>query len=220
MLVRGVEDGRAPCCDKANVKRGPWSLEEDTALKRYIEENGSGGNWIALPKKAGIRRCGKSCRLRWLNYLRPNIKHGCFTEEEDDLICSLYKKIGSRWSAIASKLPGRTDNHVKNHWNTKLKKRVMEEQASLFNTSYKPLPPPLEISQPRLQTVRSSTSINCQPISTPSWPELLSSDEGLNASMWNEADFGFLSGFDFESITDLLNSPRFEAVITSMWIDA
>ncbi|KAG0498200.1 hypothetical protein HPP92_002891 [Vanilla planifolia] len=96
MLVRELRMGRAPCCDKANVKRGPWSLEEDTALKRYIEENGSGGNWIALPKKAGIRRCGKSCRLRWLNYLRPNIKHGCFTEEEDDLICSLYKKIGSR----------------------------------------------------------------------------------------------------------------------------
>ncbi|KAE8675636.1 hypothetical protein F3Y22_tig00111650pilonHSYRG00126 [Hibiscus syriacus] len=68
--------GRAPCCDKANVKKGPWSPEEDAKLKAYIEENGTGGNWIALPHKIGLKRCGKSCKMRWLNYLRPNIKHG------------------------------------------------------------------------------------------------------------------------------------------------
>ncbi|KAG5593924.1 hypothetical protein H5410_035156 [Solanum commersonii] len=88
--------GRAPCCDKANVKKGPWSPEEDATLKAYIEENGTGNNWIALPQKIGLKRCGKSCRLRWLNYLRPNIKHGGFTEEEDNIICSLYISIGSR----------------------------------------------------------------------------------------------------------------------------
>ncbi|KAF5750418.1 hypothetical protein HS088_TW03G00754 [Tripterygium wilfordii] len=88
--------GRAPCCDKANVKRGPWSPEEDTKLKEYIEKHGTGGNWIALPQKAGLRRCGKSCRLRWLNYLRPNIKHGEFTDDEDGIICTLFATIGSR----------------------------------------------------------------------------------------------------------------------------
>nr|GMD39501.1 transcription factor RAX2-like [Ipomoea batatas] len=88
--------GRAPCCDKANVKKGPWSPEEDAKLKEYIEKQGTGGNWIALPQKAGLRRCGKSCRLRWLNYLRPNIKHGEFSDEEDRVICSLYASIGSR----------------------------------------------------------------------------------------------------------------------------
>ncbi|XP_033136574.1 transcription factor RAX3 [Brassica rapa] len=82
--------GRAPCCDKANVKKGPWSPEEDAKLKDYIENSGTGGNWIALPQKIGLRRCGKSCRLRWLNYLRPNIKHGGFSEEEDNIICNLY----------------------------------------------------------------------------------------------------------------------------------
>uniref|UniRef100_A0A0E0CSC7 Uncharacterized protein n=1 Tax=Oryza meridionalis TaxID=40149 RepID=A0A0E0CSC7_9ORYZ len=87
--------GRAPCCDKASVKKGPWSPEEDAKLKAYIEENGTGGNWIALPQKIGLKRCGKSCRLRWLNYLRPNIKHGDFTEEEEHIICSLYISIGS-----------------------------------------------------------------------------------------------------------------------------
>ncbi|KAL2504327.1 Transcription factor RAX3 [Abeliophyllum distichum] len=75
-----------------------------------------------------LKRCGKSCRLRWLNYLRPNIKHGGFTEEEDNLICSLYISIGSRWSIIAGQLPGRTDNDIKNYWNTKLKKKLLAEQ--------------------------------------------------------------------------------------------
>ncbi|OIW05823.1 hypothetical protein TanjilG_23609 [Lupinus angustifolius] len=117
--------GRAPCCDKANVKRGPWSPEEDSKLKEYIDKHGTGGNWIALPHKAGLKRCGKSCRLRWLNYLRPNIKHGEFSDEEDRIICSLYVNIGSRWSIIAAQLPGRTDNDIKNYWNTKLKKKLM-----------------------------------------------------------------------------------------------
>ncbi|CAK7353086.1 unnamed protein product [Dovyalis caffra] len=89
--------GRAPCCDKANVKRGPWSPEEDATLKSYLETHGTGGNWIALPPKAGLKRCGKSCR----------------------------------WSLIASQLPGRTDNDVKNYWNTKLKKKIGAGKISL-----------------------------------------------------------------------------------------
>ncbi|XP_031247433.1 transcription factor RAX3-like [Pistacia vera] len=120
--------GRAPCCDKANVKKGPWSPEEDAKLKSYIEQHGTGGNWIALPQKIGLKRCGKSCRLRWLNYLRPNIKHGGFSEEEDNIICNLYISIGSRWSIIAAQLPGRTDNDIKNYWNTRLKKKLLGKQ--------------------------------------------------------------------------------------------
>ncbi|KAL3536235.1 hypothetical protein ACH5RR_004696 [Cinchona calisaya] len=122
--------GRAPCCDKENVKRGPWSPEEDAKLKEYIDKSGTGGNWIALPQKAGLRRCGKSCRLRWLNYLRPNIKHGDFTDDEDRIICSLFASIGSRWSIIAAQLPGRTDNDIKNYWNTKLKKKLIGTGAA------------------------------------------------------------------------------------------
>ncbi|XP_057458955.1 transcription factor RAX2-like [Lotus japonicus] len=135
--------GRAPCCDKANVKRGPWSPEEDSRLKEYMEKHGTGGNWIALPQKAGLKRCGKSCRLRWLNYLRPNIKHGEFSEEEDTIICSLYANIGSRWSIIAAQLPGRTDNDIKNYWNTKLKKKLMSFRRQPYQSS--PQNPPLII---------------------------------------------------------------------------
>ncbi|KAF2590510.1 hypothetical protein F2Q70_00040561 [Brassica cretica] len=120
--------GRSPCCDKANVKKGPWSPEEDAKLKSYIETSGTGGNWIALPHKIGLKRCGKSCRLRWLNYLRPNIKHGGFSEAEENVICNLYLTIGSRWSIIAAQLPGRTDNDIKNYWNTRLKKKLIIKQ--------------------------------------------------------------------------------------------
>ncbi|OMO91506.1 hypothetical protein CCACVL1_07094 [Corchorus capsularis] len=128
--------GRAPCCDKANVKKGPWSPEEDAKLKAYIEKYGTGGNWIALPQKIGLKRCGKSCRLRWLNYLRPNIKHGGFSEEEDNIICSLYISIGSRWSIIAAQLPGRTDNDIKNYWNTKLKKKLLGRRKQSNNNRF------------------------------------------------------------------------------------
>ncbi|KAA8534887.1 hypothetical protein F0562_029897 [Nyssa sinensis] len=127
--------GRAPCCDKSKVKRGPWSPDEDITLKNYLERYGTGGNWIALPHKAGLKRCGKSCRLRWLNYLRPDIKHGGFTEEEDNIILNLYRTIGSRWSVIASHLQGRTDNDVKNYWNTKLKKKLMPGKTTTTVTT-------------------------------------------------------------------------------------
>ncbi|XP_074286972.1 uncharacterized protein LOC141612152 [Silene latifolia] len=130
--------GRAPCCDKTNVKRGPWSPEEDETLKNYLRNNGTGGNWISLPQRAGLRRCGKSCRLRWLNYLRPDIKHGDFSEAEDNTIISMYYKMGSRWSIIASNLPGRTDNDVKNHWNTKLKKKLFAETSNNNNKKLNP----------------------------------------------------------------------------------
>ncbi|GAB2282735.1 hypothetical protein Dimus_017274 [Dionaea muscipula] len=123
--------GRAPCCDKANVKKGPWSPAEDFMLKSYIEQHGTVGNWITLPQKIGLKRCGKSCRLRWLNYLRPNIKHGGFSEEEENIISTLYIAIGSRWSIIAAQLPGRTDNDVKNYWNTRLKKKLLAAQQNL-----------------------------------------------------------------------------------------
>ncbi|KAJ1266627.1 hypothetical protein BS78_08G166800 [Paspalum vaginatum] len=127
--------GRSPCCDKTAVKRGPWSEEEDARLRSYIERHGGAvaGGWMALPRRAGLRRCGKSCRLRWLNYLRPGVRHGGFSPEEDSVICALYAAVGSRWSLIAAHLPGRTDNAVKNYWNTRLKKKLALLLASCQN---------------------------------------------------------------------------------------
>lgn len=116
--------GRAPCCDKMGLKKGPWTPEEDQKLIAYIKEHGH-GNWRSLPKQAGLLRCGKSCRLRWTNYLRPDIKRGDFSPEEEENIIQLHAMLGNRWSMIASQLPGRTDNEIKNVWNTHLKKRLL-----------------------------------------------------------------------------------------------
>ncbi|KAK3409217.1 transcription factor MYB106 [Eucalyptus grandis] len=115
--------GRSPCCDKVGLKKGPWTPEEDQKLLAYIEENGH-GSWRALPSKAGLQRCGKSCRLRWTNYLRPDIKRGKFSLQEEQTIIQLHALLGNRWSAIATHLPKRTDNEIKNYWNTHLKKRL------------------------------------------------------------------------------------------------
>ncbi|WVZ86926.1 hypothetical protein U9M48_033637 [Paspalum notatum var. saurae] len=115
--------GRAPCCAKVGLNKGSWTPEEDMRLVAYIQKYGH-ANWRALPKQAGLLRCGKSCRLRWINYLRPDLKRGNFTAEEEETIIKLHGMLGNKWSKIASCLPGRTDNEIKNVWNTHLKKRV------------------------------------------------------------------------------------------------
>ncbi|KAK9275569.1 hypothetical protein L1049_022836 [Liquidambar formosana] len=118
-----IQMGRAPCCYKVGLHRGLWTASEDAILINYIQAHGE-GDWKYLPKKAGLLRCGKSCRLRWKNYLHPNIKRGNITADEDDLIFRLHSLLGNRWSLIAGRLPGRTDNEIKNYWNTHLSRRL------------------------------------------------------------------------------------------------
>ncbi|KAH9316362.1 hypothetical protein KI387_024989 [Taxus chinensis] len=106
--------------------RKKWSPEEDSILTEYIRTHGE-GHWTSLPVKAGLKRKGKSCRLRWFNHLHPNIKRGNFSGDEEDLIIRLHRLLGNRWSLIAKRLSGRTDNDVKNYWNTHLCKRLTQE---------------------------------------------------------------------------------------------
>ncbi|CAN6295376.1 unnamed protein product [Urochloa humidicola] len=115
--------GRAPCCEKVGLKRGRWTAEEDEILASYIAKHGE-GSWRSLPKNAGLLRCGKSCRLRWINYLRADVKRGNISKEEEDVIIKLHATLGNRWSLIASHLPGRTDNEIKNYWNSHLSRQI------------------------------------------------------------------------------------------------
>ncbi|KAA8545001.1 hypothetical protein F0562_019782 [Nyssa sinensis] len=114
--------GRSPCCAKEGLNKGAWTAQEDQILRDYIKLHGE-GKWRDIPRRSGLKRCGKSCRLRWLNYLRPDIKRGNFSTDEEDLIIRLHNLLGNRWSLIAGRLPGRTDNEVKNYWNTRISKK-------------------------------------------------------------------------------------------------
>ncbi|RWR81081.1 Transcription factor TT2 [Cinnamomum micranthum f. kanehirae] len=120
-MVKKTESNFLP---KKKVIRGAWTAEEDRKLAEYVKIHGD-KKWRSLPANAGLNRCGKSCRLRWMNYLRPGIKRGNISEDEEDLIIRLHNLIGNRWSLIAGRLPGRTDNEIKNHWNTHLSKKSL-----------------------------------------------------------------------------------------------
>ncbi|KAK2990163.1 hypothetical protein RJ640_008427 [Escallonia rubra] len=112
---------------KKEVNRGTWTAEEDRKLAEAIETHGA-KKWKTIAAKAGLNRSGKSCRLRWLNYLRPNIKRGNISDQEEDLILRLHKLLGNRWSLIAGRLPGRTDNEIKNYWNSHLSKKINRKE--------------------------------------------------------------------------------------------
>ncbi|KAK3228002.1 hypothetical protein Dsin_007864 [Dipteronia sinensis] len=128
--------GRHSCCVKQKLRKGLWSPEEDEKLYNHITRFGV-GCWSSVPKLAGLQRCGKSCRLRWINYLRPDLKRGMFSQQEEDHILSLHEVLGNRWAQIAAQLPGRTDNEIKNFWNSCLKKKLMKQ--GIDPTTHKPI---------------------------------------------------------------------------------
>ncbi|EHA8586234.1 transcription factor MYB61 [Cocos nucifera] len=128
--------GKHSCCYKQKLRKGLWSPEEDEKLLKHITKYGH-GCWSSVPKLAGLQRCGKSCRLRWINYLRPDLKRGSFSQQEENLIIELHAVLGNRWSQIAGQLPGRTDNEIKNLWNSCIKKKL--RQRGIDPNTHKPL---------------------------------------------------------------------------------
>ncbi|KAJ8750882.1 hypothetical protein K2173_016063 [Erythroxylum novogranatense] len=122
-------------CTRREVTR-IWTAEEDQKLAEVINIHGP-RRWKTVAAIAGLGRCGKSCRLRWMNYLRPNIKRGNISDQEEDLILRLHKLLGNRWSLIAGRLPGRTDNEIKNYWNSHLSKKIKQNEERITPSTSK-----------------------------------------------------------------------------------
>lgn len=142
IMVKDQKEKSGKCNNNSNtissknnhvkLRKGLWSPEEDEKLMNYMLRNGQ-GCWSDIARNAGLQRCGKSCRLRWINYLRPDLKRGAFSPQEEHLILHLHSILGNRWSQIAARLPGRTDNEIKNFWNSTIKKRLKQNNSSNNN---------------------------------------------------------------------------------------
>ncbi|KAL8142236.1 hypothetical protein V2J09_015268 [Rumex salicifolius] len=152
--------------DEIVVRKGPWKAEEDEVLLKHVKKYGP-RDWSSLLSKRLLQRTGKSCRLRWVNKLRPNLKNGCkFSAEEERVVIELQAQLGNKWAKIATYLPGRTDNDVKNFWSSRQKRlaRLLhnsQHQNAKSNSNKTYLDP--ESDPPEIESC-SKDPLDCTPI--------------------------------------------------------
>ncbi|RZR91825.1 hypothetical protein BHM03_00020009 [Ensete ventricosum] len=147
---------------KMVMRKGPWTEQEDLQLVCFVGLFGD-RRWDCLAKVSG-----KSCRLRWVNYLHPGLKRGRMSPQEERLVLDLHSRWGNRWSRIARRLPGRTDNEIKNYWRTHMRKKAQEHKkkvspsssssSSLTDNFAADSQPPSEVAAVNAHELNSSSS--------------------------------------------------------------
>ncbi|PIN13471.1 Transcription factor, Myb superfamily [Handroanthus impetiginosus] len=193
---------------KKKHNKGLWSPDEDQKLKDYVTKHGH-GCWSSVPINAGLQRNGKSCRLRWINYLRPGLKRGPFSLAEEETILALHQKFGNKWSQMAHHLPGRTDNEIKNYWHSCLKKRATKMAQNAQE----------QHNNAQIQTLESSSS-SLTSITRNSFEtfegSLMDTDQSMQKRSFPKVIFAEWLSFDqyygqnlgnyFENVTDINNN--------------
>ncbi|MQL78106.1 hypothetical protein Taro_010543 [Colocasia esculenta] len=180
------------------IRKGPWTMEEDLILINYIGNHGE-GVWNTLARSAGLKRTGKSCRLRWLNYLRPDVRRGNITPEEQLLIMELHSRWGNRWSKIARQLPGRTDNEIKNYWRTRIQKKLKNGSQHF---DYQNPAPTLEGSTSQMMGIEDCvgpSSALCDTVNNPNLLVSAPSNES-NDGFWSMEDLWSMQLFNNDSM--------------------
>uniref|UniRef100_K9LWM8 R2R3 MYB n=1 Tax=Iris fulva TaxID=92176 RepID=K9LWM8_9ASPA len=209
-------------CEEVELRRGPWTLEEDTMLIHYIARHAE-GRWNLLARCSGLKRTGKSCRLRWLNYLKPDLKRGNLSPEEQFLILELHSKWGNRWSRIAQYLPGRTDNEIKNYWRTRVQKQArqlnIDANSSIFRDAVRCYWMPRLLEKMSLTSDPSGTNPNPDP-PIPSHPQQVVYNAGSSDHMLSPSNPSTTCYGQSSNSAELALSPNYDDPFFTYGLDA
>ncbi|OWM62836.1 transcription factor MYB78-like [Punica granatum] len=190
-----------------DVKKGPWTAEEDALLMNYVSINGE-GRWNSVARFAGLKRTGKSCRLRWLNYLRPDLRRGSITLQEQLLILELHSRWGNRWSKISQYLPGRTDNEIKNYWRTRVQKQAKQLKCEVNSKQFRDAMEHVWMPRlrERIQSLSGNSASSAQPTDAATYPVDPTSNHTRDQNIVYQMDqtAGWSNTFNSSFITEIL----------------